>query len=327
AALLLAVPTPVGHGPPATTPTVTAAPPPPGSGVDAYDAAIQRAFAQAQAAVAASADLQAVPANLAPPLAGAAAEKNVMSFHGCLRKPLQRGQPDCAMGDAASPTSVALVGDSNAAMWTPAFQQIAAQQRWRVQLLAMGSCPLMDLPITNPVLHREFTECERWRGDTLTRLRAERPRLIVLSAKRLYGSRYGWPSGFTSYDPAWIDSLTRLVRQLRGTGAQVLVLGPIPDPHTSVPTCLSGHLDDASACAPRRSGAVNQPGIAAEAAATQAGGGQYADLTDLFCTTDRCPAIVGNALVYVDRDHVTLEYARALAPVIGLLAERALAPA
>ena len=117
----------------------------------------------------------------------------------------------------------------------------------------------------------------------------------------------------------------RLVQQLRDTGAKVLVLGPTPDPHTSVPTCLSGHLDDATACSPPRSTAVNEPGIAAEAAATKAGGGQYADLTELFCTTDRCPVIVGNTLVYIDESHLTLEYSRLLGPVIGAVADRALA--
>ena len=40
-------------------------------------------------------------------------------------------------------------------------------------------------------------------------------------------------SGLPSYDPAWLDGLTRLVRDLRGTGAKVLVLGPIPDPTLS----------------------------------------------------------------------------------------------
>jgi hypothetical protein len=70
---------------------------------------------------------------------------------------------------------------------------------------------------------------------------------------------------------------------------------------------------------------VNQPGIAAESAATQTGGGQYADLTELFCTTDRCPVIVGNTLVYLDQSHVTLEYSRLLAPVMGALADRTLA--
>ncbi|BBX74504.1 hypothetical protein MSHI_24100 [Mycobacterium shinjukuense] len=71
--------------------------------------------------------------------------------------------------------------------------------------------------------------------------------------------------------------------------------------------------------------AFKQPGIAAESAAVNAGGGQYADLTELFCTTNRCPVIVGNTLVYVDAGHLTLEYARLLAPAIVALADRALA--
>ena len=71
---------------------------------------------------------------------------------------------------------------------------------------------------------------------------------------------------------------------------------------------------------------MNESGIAAEAAATTAGGGQYADLTELFCTADRCPVMVGNTLVYLDVDHLTMEYPRVLAPVMGALADRALAP-
>ena len=70
---------------------------------------------------------------------------------------------------------------------------------------------------------------------------------------------------------------------------------------------------------------MNEPGIAAEFAAAKAGGGQYADITELFCTADRCPVIVGNTLVYIDQGHMTLEYSRLLAPVIGALADRTLA--
>ena len=69
---------------------------------------------------------------------------------------------------------------------------------------------------------------------------------------------------------------------------------------------------------------MNESGIAFESAATKAGGGQYADLTELFCTTDRCPVIVGNTLVYVDAGHLTFEYSRLLAPAMGALADRAL---
>ncbi|CPR08071.1 acyltransferase domain-containing protein [Mycobacterium bohemicum DSM 44277] len=277
-----------------------------------------------QAAVTASADLKAVPSNLNPPLADA--KERPLGSKGCLRDILLVDHPQCATGDTASSTTVALVGDSNAAMWEPAFEEVAAQRHWRLETLAKGYCPLLDLPIAIPLFGREYTECEQWRGQILARLQAEHPRLVVLSMMRRYGAEYGWASGFTSYDPAWIAGLTRQVQQLRRTGAAVLVLGAIPDPQSVVPLCLSLHLDDASACSPPTSKAVNRAGIAAESAATKADGGQYADLTELFCTADRCPVIVGNTLVYRDQDHVTFEYSRLLAPVVGALADRALAP-
>ena len=52
---------------------------PTGHNIDAYDTAVQHAFAQVQAAVAASADLKAVPSNLEPPLADAAAELKTLA--------------------------------------------------------------------------------------------------------------------------------------------------------------------------------------------------------------------------------------------------------
>ena len=324
-ALLVWVPPPVGHGAPVTPLSITAAPPPAGSSMAAYDAAVQQAFAQVHAAVAASADLKAVPSNLDPPLTDAATEHKVLFRDGCMRNFFQDGQPECAAGDTASTTTVALTGDSTAAMWNPAFRQIATQRHWRLEMMSKAGCPLLDLHILSRTLHREYTECKRWRGQIIARLGAEHPRLIVLSVMRRYGDRYGWPSGFTSYDSAWNNSFFRLVQELRGTGAQVLVLGPIPDPQSYVPICLSDHLDDASACSPPRSTAVNETGITAESAATTAGGGQYGDITDLFCTTNRCPVVVGNTLVYLDPSHLTFEYSRLLAPAIAALTDRTLA--
>jgi hypothetical protein len=211
-------------------------------------------------------------------------------------------------------------------MWNPALQQLGAQRHWRLELLSKGACPLLDLPVANPLrrLVEDLEHCEQWRAQIMARLRAERPRLVVLSMWRGYGADESL-TGFNAYDAAWINGLTHLVQQLRGSGANVLVLGPVPDPHFVVPICLSGYLDDVAACTPSRATAVKQSGIAAESAATTISGGQYADLTDLFCTTGRCPVIVGNTLVYLDENHVTLEYSRLLAPVIGALADRALA--
>jgi peptidoglycan/LPS O-acetylase OafA/YrhL len=316
--LLMVVPAPVGHGKAAPKANIVALPPTPVPTLSPQEAAVRQGFAQARDAVAASAELRAVPSNLDPSLAEAPADKAAVFVNGCTRSWRDIGQSECATGDTASPTTVALVGDSHAAMWDPAMQHVAEQRHWRLETLAKITCPLQDLHIASPYLGREYTECEQWRGEIMARLKAEHPRLVVLDMSRRYGADFG----FVSYDPAWISTLADTVKQLRSIGAAVLVLGPVPDPHSSVPTCLSGHLDDASACAPPRSVALNNIGIAAEQTATTGGGGHYADLTDLFCTSDRCPVIVGNTLVFRDDNHVTTEYAQLLAPVMGALADR-----
>ncbi len=322
-ALLLWVPPPVGHSR-ARELTIDAGPPLSNGTPQEHDTALQHLITQIQDALTASADIQDVPANLNPPLANIATELQRIFFDGCLRNFLEVGQPECAMGDTTSPTTVALIGDSNAAMWTPGFQLAATQRHWRLEMLAKGRCPMLDLPTL--IYGRAYTECDQWRTEILTRLAREHPKLIVLSILRQYGDPPELQEPFASYDPGWIDALTRTVRQLRTSGAQVLVLGPIPDPHRlQVPDCLSRHLADATLCSLPKSTAVNEPGIAAEAAAVKSGGGDYADITALFCTAVTCPAIVGNNLVYFDWMHVTLEYAQLLAPVLGALADRALA--
>ena len=323
--LLAVISVPGGRGVPRPAPAVSVTPLAVGAGSAAHDTAVREAMNQVQRAVAASVGLREVPSDLSPPLLDVAEQQRQFSFDGCLRNPYQGGQPECAFADITSSTTVALIGDSNAAMWAPALEEAAGQRGWRLELVAKMACPLMDINLDDPFrrLVERFQHCEQWRAGALARLREERPALIVVGAWRGYGVDESW-TGFTAFDAAWLTGLTNLVRQLRDTGARVLVLGPIPSPHQSVPMCLSGHLDDASACALPRSTAVNDRGIAAEATATEAGGGDYADLTRLFCTAQRCPGIVGNTLVYLDVSHQTLEYSRWLAPVIGALADRTL---
>jgi peptidoglycan/LPS O-acetylase OafA/YrhL len=322
---LVAVPPPVGAGAAAATQPLDAAAAPPAGphapAVDPEDALVQDLTAQVQTAVAASVAVGQVPVDLTPSLADAATDKPDVFVNGCVRSWLYVGQDECASSVESSPTTVALVGDSHAAMWQPAMDEVATQRGWRLETMAKVTCPLFDLPISSPYLDREYTECEQWRGQIMDRLRAEHPALVVLGTAHHYTPDFG----FTVYSQQWVDALTRTVADLRATGATVLVLGPVPHPDVNVPTCLSGHLDSAAACGLARTAALDDAGIAAEAAAASAGGGRYADVAGLFCTADRCPVVVGNQLVYRDDNHITLEYARWLSPVVGALVDRAMA--
>jgi peptidoglycan/LPS O-acetylase OafA/YrhL len=320
----LAVPIPVGSGARANAPPLSSTTAPPAlpeqstRGITARLAGALSPFqaltAQVQATLAASANTQTVPSNLIPSLADATADRAPPFWDGCLLTWTAIREGNCAYGDTASSTTVMLIGDSHATQWFPALEYIAQQRQWRLETLTKTTCPLLiDLPIHSPYLGREYTECEYWRTETLDRIRARRPALVILGMSR----RYAQDFHFTTYGAQWLTSLTRTVAQIRDAGATVLVLGPIPDPLTSVPTCLSAHLDSASACAPDRTSAINTAGITAEQAATASGGGYYADLTSLFCTPNRCPVIVGDNLVFRDDNHLTSTYAHWLAPVIS----------
>ena len=323
AALLLPmlVPTPVSHDTPTAAAVTHPVRLPPG--VRAADDPMTGAVAATQAAVEAATAAWPVPADLSPPLTDAARDKPEVFLDGCVRSWREVGVPDCVSGDPSAPTTVALVGDSHAAMWQPGMELVAQQRNWRLVTIAKVTCPLQKLPIISPYLGRRYSECEQWREEALAALSDQQPKLVVLSMSRRYGADFG----FTSYDPDWLASLRDLVAELRAlTGARVLVLGPVPDPRTDVPVCLSAHLDDAVACAPLRREGLNANGVNAEMQATGAGGGQYADLSEMFCTTDVCPVVVGSDLVFRDDNHLTVSYAEALAPVLGVIAEQAMAP-
>ena len=270
--------------------------------------------AAVQTALAASARQRALPVNLDPPLADVAAAVRSAQSDACVDSWRDVDVRDCVSGDPGGRHTVALVGDSHAAMWRSGMEDAARQHHWRLMTMAKDTCPLPDRPIYNPFLGRRYVECERWRDNVVARLAEVRPAIVVVSVSRRYGARWG----LASSGPQWDASLAALIGVLRDrTGARVVVLGPVPDPHTDVPVCLSAHVDDISACAPQRDGAVKSGIIAAEEPVVRAGGGRYVDVSDLFCAGQTCPVVVGRDLVFRDDNHVSAAYSRALAGVLG----------
>lgn len=327
---LVAAPSPVGPGPAAQPLVISAAPTPPGLPMATYDSAVEDVFSQVNSAVTAALGVTAVPANLTPPLTGTAAEVKAIVANGCLRSfPFDGSQPECITGNRSSATTVALIGDSHAAMWNPAVQQAVDQRDWRMLLWAKASCPIVDLPLTEHLngWSEQLQRCAQWRSGIMARLRAAPPQLVVVAAVRGYSAQgIGvWDKpGFEPFNPGWVDGLAHLVRELRSYGSQVLVLGPEPKLTTVATNCLSAHLENVQACEATWP-AGNNAGIEVESSVVGDNGGQYANTEKLFCSGNRCPAVVGNTMVFYDASHMSSEYSRAMGPAIGALIDRALA--
>jgi peptidoglycan/LPS O-acetylase OafA/YrhL len=268
-----------------------------------------------------SANTVDVPGNLQPSLVNASGSEAVPFLDGCLLGFTATEVPPCVFGDVSSRTTVVLFGDSHAAMWFPAVDELANARHWRLVVWTKATCPPVDITMVSPDLGRTYFECDEWRTTVTSLIDGMHPYLVLLGI----APNYDAPYDVVQDGPAWLSGLERSVRTLRSSGARVLVLGSIDSPDWVVPDCLSAHLDDVGACnvTPRDThdgpGLVgyDNAGIIAERTAVVRGGGSFVDVKPWFCANTTCPVIVDNVLVFRDNSHITVQYAEYLAPLIG----------
>ena len=67
--------------------------------------------------------------------------------------------PVCVGGDSNSKKVIVVYGDSHAAMWMSAIDQLGKKYGYKVQLFAKLACPLVEVPIWSYQLNRPFSEC------------------------------------------------------------------------------------------------------------------------------------------------------------------------
>ena len=275
-----------------------------------------------QSVLSAATSIRGVPSNLTPSLSSVRNDKQRPFFDGCDLSFTSAVSPSCTYGDTGATRTIVAFGDSHAAQWFPALDEYANQNRFRLENLTKATCPPVLIPIFSPALGREFTECEQWRTQTLARIASEHPALVIVDAARHYGPEYD----FHVFSAQWASGLAQTVREIRASGARVLVFGPIAKPIGDVPDCLSVHLDDAQACAAPAATAINYLGSRAEELAVQQAGGFYVPTASWVCANGSCPVIAGNLLMYRDDNHLTDTYAKWLEPVVAATLNAALKP-
>ncbi len=251
---------------------------------------------------------QEVPSNLRPSLMGARDDQPAVYADGCV---LERGQqylPDCVYGDPSSPVTVAILGDSHAAHWFPALQKISLDQGWRLLFFAKQGCP----PTDQPLRRGASPDCDPWRNEALARITAERPALTILTAYHYEapdGSAYG-------ENTLWRNGLTSTLTTLGDLAPQTLILGDTPTQYADIPQCLAGAMSAVSACVSQRSYAERPDRLQIEAELAEQFGAHAVDPTDWLCTDQACPVVMGDVLVYRDRNHLTPPAAESLAPLL-----------
>jgi hypothetical protein len=224
----------------------------------------------------------------------------------------------CSFGAGRGGASrhIALIGDSHAVHWRPALLPVALSRNWHGSSLTRAGCPLSA---ARPILpQRLLPDCLRWRTEIPKWLRRH-PEIdtVFVSAHRVRVVG-GLGVQVAGYLRAW--------RQLPQTVRHIVVIRDTPTRPFATRACviaaIARGLRAGKACAVPRSRSLPADPEARAARLTRDPRVQLADFTRYLCSPGFCYPVVGGALVHKDNTHMTVVFARTMAPFLGRRLER-----
>lgn len=244
-----------------------------------------------------------LPADLDPPLAVLDNDEPEIYKLGCHDHEFDI-PPVCEFGDLESKTSIALIGDSHAAQWFEPLRRIAEQRSWRLQAFTRSGCTMLG------VENGGLDACRKWLKNVLAEIQSGEFSLVVIS-------------GFTNREDlvdespdGFINNITELHSALTINSQKVIYLADSPGPLLHVPICLSANIQTVQNCNFERDEAINEQTAEILKGVWSSETSRYVDLTDWFCTSQICPVVIGNIVVYRDISHISSVYALALTNVL-----------
>ncbi|WP_159037073.1 SGNH hydrolase domain-containing protein [Streptomyces specialis] len=254
-----------------------------------------------------------LPGNLAPALADVKENESAIYRDGCHMGYTSARTPLCVYGDRTSDDVVVLFGDSHAAQWFPALDQVARERGWQLVSLTKASCKVAAVTIVKE--GEPYASCEAWRDNALEMIAELRPSLVITSS-----SDAGDPVDAMA-DPlaGWTAGYEDTFRRLADTGARVSVLLDTPWPREDAVECAALHPLELDRCTSEVPETIrDRTRREATRAAAETTGVSVIDPLPWLCTgAGDCPVVVGDTFVYRDDNHVSEAYAEALAPVLG----------
>lgn len=250
-------------------------------------------------------------------------QDNAAIFEGdCRNAPSDPTVRSCSWGDPDGDVRVVLLGNSHAAVWFPAFEQLAEENGWQLDTYFLPGCAVTFASRTGGSADTREA-CEKWVTDVADELASVAPYdyVVVSAAARRNGFVHhdgayeGVEAGAIGYQEFW--------RPLIARGATILAMHDYPQLTAEAKQCA---LDDPRGdCGRKQSDAVVDPEREAIAIAAQrTDGAELIDMSRWFCRDGYCPAVVGDVRVHRDPDHMSATYSRSLTdPLREELAEQA----
>ncbi|MGM1016089.1 MAG: acyltransferase family protein [Actinomycetota bacterium] len=224
----------------------------------------------------------------------------------------ERSADVCFYGDTEATTTIALVGDSHAAMWAPALDLIGVQHGFRFAVFVKLACGAYD--VTQGSDERSAEDCAEFREFTHDEVTALDPDAVILGAR---GMLHMSDSEGQSVEEQWRTGVADTVAVYQGIGERVIALGDVPArPDANPQDCVEAPGATQEGCVAsgesleRRSNDITHHEVATA-------GAIYVDTEPFVCVDDECPLFAGDVPLYVDDSHLNRLWVEHVAPALG----------
>ncbi|KAA9393646.1 acyltransferase [Kocuria coralli] len=195
--------------------------------------------------------------------------------------------------------TILLIGNSHTEHWLDALRPLADANRWRIVTYIGPGCF-----ITSPE-DQAFDDCLPWLDGVDPIIEAIDPDLLVTQST--------FTNPWDEYDRAgFVDRMQRYT----GEGRRIVGIRDIPRFEESLMECALGEGDPEAPSCTVTHPMLGTPDPMGEVAAADPLFAQV-DLLDQICPDEQCRPAVGNIYVQRDGGHLTVPYARSLAPVFA----------
>ena len=248
----------------------------------------------------------------------ARADRSRGYYSGCLVGIEGTNSNKCLFGDPEGDRTLILFGDSHAMQYFPALEELAENQHWRLIELTKAECPPEEVEVRSMVEDREYSQCDTWRQSAFERIEGGNEKVtVVMSGDTVYipygpnGEELAGREAAEAMEAGYLRTLDRI----QAAGPRTVVIRDTPASSQDVPSCVSEDIQHLKRCAFTRPREWDREYDvrAAKAHPTT----HLIDLDDQICPGEVCRAVIGNALVYRDKSHLTATFARTLEPMIA----------
>ncbi len=202
--------------------------------------------------------------------------------------------PSCFYGDLTSSKTIVLFGDSHAAQWFPALEEIATSSHLRILSLTKSSCPAIEVLLPDRGGFR-MKQCAAWRTYALSRIKKVNAFAVITSNY----SYYDPPANIKNRSSWWSAGEISLLKNLQPLSSRLVLISDTPHPLRDIPSCLE--TQRASSC----DNSLRSP-------LDRGQGFKVIDPTSWLCS-QLCPAVVSQTVAYRDASHISVQMSRLLA--------------